>query len=75
MIKLSIGLGLFGSGVNRVRVWILKNCPALIGPDPGAKSKFLVSEKVFAIAGLKQRERHVASISLSHRCDYRWVNS
>ena len=35
---------------------ILKNCQTSIEPDAGAKSRFLMSARVFAIAGIKQRE-------------------
>ena len=38
-----------------VRAWISKICRALIGPDLGAKSRFSVSNRVFAIAEIKQR--------------------
>ena len=48
-----------GSGSSLVRAWILKNFRASIGPDPGAKSKFSVSDRVFIIAAIKQREHLV----------------
>ena len=41
---------------DRVRIWILKNCRASIGSDAGAKSRFSMSDRVFAIAGIKLRE-------------------
>ena len=53
----------FGPGRN------LKNCRASIGSDAGAKSKFSVSDRVFVIAGIKQREHLVASISACGWCD------
>ena len=42
--------------VNRVRVWILKKCRVSIGPDAGAKWRFSVSDRVYAIAGIKQKD-------------------
>ena len=38
-----------------VRAWISKICWGLIGPDLGAKARFSVSNRVFAIAEIKQR--------------------
>ena len=35
----------------------LKTCQASIGLDANAKSSFFVSDRVFAIDGIKQRER------------------
>ena len=53
--------------VNRARAFraglgleLKKNCLASIGPDVGVKSRFSVCDRVFAIAGIKQRERLVA---------------
>ena len=49
-----------GSGFSgRVWSWILKNCRASIGPDAGKKLRFSVNDRVFAIAGIKQREHLV----------------
>ena len=65
-----VGFGLFGSGSGfsgRVPAWILKNCRASIGPVAGAKSRFSVSDRVFAIDGVKQKEHLVASICLQKR--------
>ena len=46
-----------GSGFSsRVQVWILKNYRASIGPDAGAKLRFLVSDRVFTIAEIKLKE-------------------
>ena len=42
--------------VNYAWAWILKNCRASIEPDAGAKSRVLMSTRVFAITGIKQRE-------------------
>ena len=36
--QLSIGLGLFESGLGRA--WVLKNCRASIGPDAGENRNF-----------------------------------
>ena len=68
MSELSIGLGLFVSGSDRHRAWILKNCRALVGPEAGTKSKFSESDKVFAIA-------HCTHIAVRNWCDCGWVNS
>ena len=57
--QISIGLQLFGSGSRRVRAWILKSCRASIGPGTVAKLKFSVSDGVFTIDGIKQREHLV----------------
>ena len=46
----SIVLRLVGSSSGRARIWILKNCRASMGPDAGAKLRFAVSDRVFAIA-------------------------
>ena len=51
----------------RGRAWIWKKCRASIGPDAGAKLRFSVSNRVFAIAGIKQREHLVAYIGLRKR--------
>ena len=47
------------SSSGRARAWILKNCLASILPDARAKSRFSVSDKIFAINGIKQREHLV----------------
>ena len=46
--RVRAGLGLIGSGSGRA--WILKNCLTSIEPDTGAKSRFSVSGRFFAIA-------------------------
>ena len=46
-----------GSGSGRAWAWIFKNCQASIGPEAREKSRFSVSDMVFAIAGIKQREQ------------------
>ena len=52
--------GQSGSGFSgQVRLWILKNCRASIGSDAKAKSRYLVSDRVFAMDGMKQREHLV----------------
>ena len=51
----------------RVRAWNLKNCRASIGPDTEVKSRFSVSDSVFAIAGIKQKEHLVAYIGRRKR--------
>ena len=38
----------YGPGLGRARTWVFENCPALIGPNAGAKSRFSVSDRVFA---------------------------
>ena len=57
--------GAFGVrlGLGRTRIWILKNYRASIGPDVGAKSRFSVSDRIFAIAGIKPR-KHLVQILL-----------
>ena len=52
------GLGCSG----RARAWILKHCRASIRPDAGAKPRFSVSYRVFAIAGIKQGNHLVALV-------------
>ena len=44
-----------------------KNFSPSIGPAAGVKSRFSVSDRVFAMAGIKQRERLVAYIGLRKR--------
>ena len=50
-----------------VRAWILKNCRTSIGPDAAVKSRFSVSDRVFSLARIKQREHLVAYIDLRKR--------
>ena len=57
--ELFIGLWLFGSSSGWARDWILKNCRTSIGPYAGAKLNISVSDTVFAIAGIKQKEHVV----------------
>ena len=38
-----------------------------------SKSRFPLNDRVFAIAGIKQRKQLVATIALSRRCDCFWV--
>ena len=45
----------------------MKNSRASIGPDAGVKLRFSVSNRVFAIAGIKQREHLDAYIGLRKR--------
>ena len=52
--------------VNRDRVWILKNCRASIGSDAGAKSRFSVSDRVFAIADC-------INVVIRNWCDCGWL--
>ena len=48
-----------GSGSDRARAWILKNCRASVGQDAKANSRFSESDRVFVIDGIKQREHLV----------------
>ena len=57
--ELLIELGLFGSGSSRARAGNSKNCRVSIGQDAGAELRFLVSDRAFVIAGIKQREHLV----------------
>ena len=56
-IRVVIRAWAFRVGSGRARV--LKNCRDSIGPDAGAKSRFLVSDRVFAIDGIMQKEHLV----------------
>ena len=57
--ELLIGLWLYGSGSGRAQAWILKICRVSIGPDAVAKSRYSLSDRVFAIAEIKQRKHLV----------------
>ena len=56
-----------GSSSGQALGWLLKICRASIGPDAGAKSRFLVSHNVIAIAGMTQREHLVYLFCLSSK--------
>ena len=66
--ELSIGLALFGSGSGQA--WILKKCRASIGPNAGAKARFSVNDRVFAIARIEQPSINIAVCNWS---DCGWV--
>ena len=51
---------------------IWKNCRDSIGPDVAAKSRFSVSDGVFAIDGIKQR-KHLENIAVCDWCECGWV--
>ena len=53
------GRTVFDLGSVRAQAWILKIYQASIEPDAGAKTRFLVSDRAFVIAGIKQ-SKHLA---------------